>query len=100
MPKGYIIARVDVDDLEAYMRYAKATAVAMSKYGAKVLARGGQFEALEGAARSRNVILEFASFETAQQYFHSPEYQEARAHRVGAATGEFVAVEGFDDPGH
>ncbi|MDB5596179.1 MAG: hypothetical protein JWM36_3140 [Hyphomicrobiales bacterium] len=100
MPKGYIIARVDVADLEAYMRYAKATAAAMAKYGAKVLARGGQYEALEGTARSRNVILEFASFETAQQYFHSPEYQEARAHRVGAATGEFVCVEGFDDPGH
>ena len=98
MPKGYIIARVDVADQDAYMKYAKATAAAMEKYGAKVLARGGQFEALEGKARSRNVIMEFDSFETAKAYYHSPEYQAARQHRVGAAEGEFLALEGFEAP--
>lgn len=96
MPKGYLIARVDVKDIDAYMRYAKATAVAMEKYGAKILARGGAFEALEGPARSRNVIMEFESLEQAKAYYHSPEYQAARENRVGAADGEFVAVEGFE----
>ncbi len=42
MPKGYIIARVTVDDNEAYMRYAQAASVAMKKYGARILARGGK----------------------------------------------------------
>lgn len=100
MPKGYIIARVDVEDTEAYMRYAKGAGVAMAKYGAKVLARGGKSESLEGTARARNVIMEFESYDQAKAYFHSPEYQEARAHRTGKATGEFVVVEGFEDPGH
>lgn len=96
MPKGYIIARVDVEDNEAYMRYAKAAGPAMEKYGAKVLARGGKCESLDGTARARNVILEFESYEAAKTYFNSPEYQAARQHRVGAAQGEFVVVEGFD----
>ena len=98
MAKGYIIARVTVDDNEAYMRYAQGALIAMKKYGARVLARGGKFEALDGEARPRNVILEFESYDQAKAYFNSPEYQAARAHRVGKSVGEFVLVEGFDGP--
>lgn len=96
MPKGYIIARVSVDDPEAYAVYAKGAFGAMQKYGARILARGGRSEALEGGARPRNVILEFESYERAKEYFNSPEYQAARQHRVNGSTGEFVVVEGFD----
>jgi uncharacterized protein (DUF1330 family) len=96
MAKGYIIARVDVEDNDAYMRYAKAAGPAMEKYGAKILARGGKAEALDGTARARNVILEFESYDQAKAYFNSPEYQAARQHRIGAAQGEFVLVEGFE----
>ena len=94
MPKGYLIARVDIKDPAAYARYAEAAAVAMKLYGAKPLARGGRHEAVEGPARARNVILEFESLEAARAYYHSPEYQAAKAHREGAADGEFVIVEG------
>lgn len=94
MPKGYIIARVSVQDSAAYAEYAKGAGEAMKIYGARVLARGGRHEALEGEARARNVIIEFDSFEQAHKYFHSPEYQAARRHRDGKAIGEFVVVEG------
>ena len=87
MPKGYIIARVTVDDNDAYMRYAQAASVAMKKYGARILARGGKYEPLDGVARPRNVILEFESYDQAKAYFNSPEYQAARQHRVGGSTG-------------
>jgi uncharacterized protein (DUF1330 family) len=98
MPKGYVIARATVDDPEAYMAYAKAASIAMKKYGARILARAGQFEELEGPSRPRNVILEFESFEAARAYYHSPEYQAARLNRLGKSTVEIVAVEGFDGP--
>ncbi len=94
MPKAYIIARVNVHDAEAYGRYAALAPDAMKKYGARVLARGGRCEALEGEARSRNVILEFDDYETAKAYYHSPEYQEARQHRIGAADFDLTLVEG------
>jgi uncharacterized protein (DUF1330 family) len=98
MAKGYIIARVTVDDNDAYMRYAQGALIAMKKYGARILARGGKFEPLDGDARPRNVILEFDSYDQAKAYFNSPEYQAARAHRLGKSIGEFVLVEGFDGP--
>ena len=96
MPKAYIVARVTVTDPEAYAEYAKGATEAIRKYGGRPLARGGAHEALEGEARARNVIIEFDSLEQAKRYYHSPEYQAAKAKRAGAAVGEFVAVEGVE----
>ena len=96
MPKAYIVARVTVTDPEAYAEYAKGASEAIRKYGARPLVRGGACEALEGEARPRNVILEFDSVEHAKRYYHSPEYQAAKAKREGAAIAEFVLVEGVE----
>jgi uncharacterized protein (DUF1330 family) len=94
MPKGYVISRVDVKDPEAYARYVLAGTKAIAAHGGRPLARGGRHEALEGKARARNVVLEFDSYEAARAYFHSAEYQAARALREGAAEMEMVLVEG------
>jgi uncharacterized protein (DUF1330 family) len=94
MPKGYIVARIEVTDPAAYADYVKGASEAMKIYGARVLARGGTAEALEGEARPRNVILEFDSVEQAKTYFHSPEYQAAKALREGASIADIIVVEG------
>ena len=96
MPKAYVIARVTVTDPEAYAEYVKAASEAIRRYGGRPLARGGAYEALEGEARGRNVILEFESLEQAKRYYHSPEYQAAKATREGAGFAEIVAVEGVE----
>ena len=94
MPKGYIISRVDVVDAEAYARYAAAATKAIADHGGRPLARGGRWEALEGPARARNVVLEFEDYETARRYYYSQQYQAAKALRAGAAQIEMVLVEG------
>jgi uncharacterized protein (DUF1330 family) len=94
MPKGYIIARVDVTNPEAYARYAQAATKAIADHGGRILARGGRSEALEGKARARNVILEFESYDAARRHFYSEQYQAARGFREGAAEIEMVLVEG------
>jgi len=94
MPKGYVISRVDVRDPAAYAGYAEAATKAIADHGGRPLARGGRHEALEGAARARNVVLEFESYEAARRYFYSEQYQAARAKRIGAADIEMVLVEG------
>jgi uncharacterized protein (DUF1330 family) len=94
LPKGYIIARVEVTDEAAYARYARAATPAIQRYGGRVLVRGGACRILEGQGRARNVVIEFDSLELAERYYHSPEYTEARALRRGAAVADFVAVEG------
>lgn len=94
MPKGYVIARVDIKDPAAYAKYAEAAGKAIAAHGARPLARGGRSEGLEGPARKRNVVLEFDSYEAARAYYYSAEYQAAKALREGAADMEMVLVEG------
>ncbi|MEL6912917.1 MAG: DUF1330 domain-containing protein [Pseudomonadota bacterium] len=94
MPKAYWIAHVTVTDPEPYALYAKGTAEAFEKYGANILARGGRYEALEGADHARNVVIEFPDLETALACYRSPEYQAARAHRVDAGIANITIVEG------
>jgi uncharacterized protein (DUF1330 family) len=94
MAKAYWIARVDVHDPETYKLYVEAGRPAYERYNAKFLARGGKTEVLEGQARARNVIIEFASMDDALACYNSPEYTKARAFRQKASTGEFILVEG------
>ncbi len=96
MPKGYWIARIDVSDPEKYKDYVSGAAAAFKQYGAKHLVRGGAFTAVEGEARSRNVVIEFPSYQAAVDCYHSKEYREARAYRLVAATAEIVVVEGVE----
>ena len=98
MPKGYWVARVDVADAERYKDYVAANAVAFAKYGARFLARGGRFENPEGSSRSRNVLIEFPSYQAALDCWNSPEYQAALAIRRPISTGDVIIVEGYDGP--
>jgi uncharacterized protein (DUF1330 family) len=97
MPKGYWIAHVDVRDPEAYRDYVAAAKPAFDKYGAKFLARGGAYEAVEGRGRARNVVIEFPSLKAAQDCYRSPEYSAARLIRQKFADAEMVLVEGVSD---
>ncbi len=98
MAKGYWIGRVDVHDEEGYKPYSAANAAIFKKYGARFIVRGGPFEAVEGQARSRNVVIEFADFATAKACYESPEYQANIKIRLAHSTGEILIVEGYDGP--
>lgn len=98
MPKGYWIARVDVADPERYKAYIAANAQPLKKYGAHFLVRSGRFENPEGLARSRNVVIEFPSYQAALDCYKSFEYQEAIKLRQAVSTGDFVIIEGYEGP--
>ena len=96
MPKAYWIAHVDVRDPDRYKDYVATAKPAFERYGARFLARGGPYEALEGTGRGRNVVIEFPSFEAARDCYNSPEYQEAKAIRQSVAEADMIIVEGQD----
>ena len=98
MPKGYWIARVDIIDPERYKAYIAANAQPLKKYGARFLVRAGRFENPEGATRSRNVVIEFPSYQAALDCYKSSEYQEAIKLRQPVSTGDFVIIEGYEAP--
>ena len=98
MAKGYWIVRLDVTDPEGYQAYIAANAEAFHKYGARFLVRGGKFECVEGASRTRNVVLEFADYATALACYRSPEYAKAMAFRDKSSVADIIVIEGYDGP--
>lgn len=94
MAKGYWIAHVTVSNPDQYKFYAEAAPVALKKFGATILARGGASQQMEGTGRPRNVVIEFPSLQAAIDCYNSPEYQAAKAKRKGAGVADLVLVEG------
>lgn len=93
---AYIIARVNVTDINQYKEYTKVTPAVIAEFGGKFLARGGETITLEGPEQTHRVVLiEFPSLEKAQEFYNSPEYGEAKNLRIGAATASFIAVDGI-----
>ena len=62
--------------------------------------RKGDFEVtgVEGQSRSRNVVIEFADYETALACYRSPEYQQNIKVRQPHATADIIVIEGYDGP--
>lgn len=98
MSKGYWIVRVDVSDDAAYQQYVAANGAAFSKFQAQFLVRGGAHEVLEGEARSRNVVIEFPSYQHAVDCYRSTEYQHAKSLRDGAGIADILVIEGYIGP--
>ena len=96
MAKGYWIAHVKVRDPERYKDYVSTARPAFERFGAKFLARGGEYHAMEGNSRARNVVIEFPSVQAARDCYNSPEYQAAKAIRQEVADADMLIVEGFE----
>jgi uncharacterized protein (DUF1330 family) len=98
MAKGYWVVFADVTDPEGYKAYMTANAKALSKYGARFLARGGQVEPKEGKPRSRVVVVEFPSYSAAVECYGSPEYVAAMKEREGRSVWDMAITEGYEGP--
>jgi uncharacterized protein (DUF1330 family) len=93
---AYIIGRVEITDWPRYSEYMKATPGVIARYGGKFIARGGEMIALEGTPETRRiVVIEFPSMDQAKAFYHSEEYQDAKRLRDGAASAQFLAIDGF-----
>ena len=92
---AYVIVQVTVTDPTKYDEYKTLAAAAVDKHGGKYIVRGGDAEDLEGKRpHARLVVLEFPSYDQAKTWYHSAEYQKAKAARAGAGTGVFTVVQG------
>lgn len=94
MPKGYWIAHIDVEDLDAYRAYVPLSTAAVTAFGGRFLTRGGAATDVEGRFRARHAVIEFPSYAEALACYESEAYAEARAVRQKASSAEVVIVEG------
>lgn len=92
------ISQVDVTDPQAHARYAKAAGQVIARFGGQFLVRGGRAEQLEGAGRSRHVVVRFPSLDAARDCFHAADYRAALALAEGASLRDLVIVEEVAPP--
>ena len=93
---AYWVARAKVNDPVEYRKYADRVPAILAMYGAKVLARGGRYQILEGPEKfNRFVVIEFPTFEQGVACFNSQEYKDAASfrRRNKAGENELVMVE-------
>lgn len=92
---AYWVARARITDPTTYKKYTDRVPEIMSRYGGKILARGGRYRMMEGPETfQRFVVIEFPTFEQGVACFESPEYQEASVFRRAGGVVETVVVEG------
>ena len=97
MSKGYLVANIRVNDHEKLQAFSGMAAPAIKKYGGKVLARGPGAERLEGDVSGIVMMIEFESKEAANTFYHSEEYQVAKAVREECSETDLMIIEGIAD---
>ena len=93
--KGYVVCVYNnITNDEKLKEYAVKARVAVEKFKGKFLIRGGKITTNEGESSPRTVVIEFPSYDEANLFYKSKEYQEAYRILKGHALRHHQTVEG------
>jgi len=92
---AYIIVEIETTDEALMAEYRKHTPGAIAKFGGKFIVRGGKTRTLEGDwTPPRVVVLEFPTFEKAEEFYDSDHYKPILAMRLKAGKSKAILVDG------
>ncbi len=95
--KGYVVCVYkNITNEEKLKEYAVKARVAVEKFKGKFLIKGGRSTSNEGDKSPRTVVIEFSSYDKANAFYQSNEYQEAHSILKGYAQRQHQTVEGFN----
>mgnify|MGYP003338118849 FL=1 len=93
--KGYVVCVYkNITNDDKLKEYAVKARAAVEKYKGKFLIRGGKSINNEGEKSPRTVVIEFPSYNEANSFYNSKEYQEAHSILKGFAVRQHQTVEG------
>ena len=93
--KGYVVCVYkSVSSEEKLKKYAVKARDAVKKYKGKFLIRGGESTTNEGDKSPRTVVIEFSSYNEANLFYNSNEYQDAHDVLKGHAERHHQTIEG------
>tara|TARA_Y100001958_G_C21237191_1_gene563923 strand:- start:2951 stop:3238 length:288 start_codon:yes stop_codon:yes gene_type:complete len=94
--KGYVVCVYKtIASQEKLKEYAIKARVAVEKYKGKFLIRGGKSTINEGNKSPRTVVIEFPTYDAANTFYRSKEYQEAHSILKGYAERQHQILEGI-----
>ena len=93
--KGYVVCVYkSISNKEKLKEYAVKARAAVEKYKGKFLVRGGKSTTNEGENSPRTVVIEFTSYDEANTFYNSKEYQDAHSVLKGHAIRQHQTIEG------
>ena len=93
--KGYVVCVYkNINNEEKLKEYAVKARVAVESFNGKFLIRGGRTTSREGEKSPRTVVIEFPSYDKANEFYQSKEYQNAHSILKEHAERQFQIVEG------
>ena len=93
--KGYVVCVYkSISNKEKLKEYATKARAAVEKYKGKFLVRGGKSKTNEGESSPRTVVIEFTSYNEADAFYNSKEYQDAHSVLKGHAIRQHQTIEG------
>ena len=93
--KGYVVCVYKIISNEEKLKeYAVKARAAVEKYKGKFLIRGGKSFNNEGEKSPRTVVIEFPSYDLANSFYNSKEYQNAHSILKGYAVRQHQTIEG------
>ena len=87
-----MIARYDVEDPEAYLRYALAADTLLEKHGGELLVADDLAKPVEGDGGSVSAVVKFQSETSALNFYNAPDYQALKQIRLAATTNGSVVI--------
>ena len=95
---AFVIAQMQVHDIEMYYEYASKIQATLAGYDAKIVA-ANDAEVREGSLPYlRTIVGEFPSLERAREWYDSEGYQAIIDLRKNSSTGHLFMVEGLTMP--
>ena len=94
--KGYVVCVYkSINDENKLKNYAVKAKGAVEKYKGKFLIKGGRKTTTEGKDSPRTVVIEFSSYDEANLFYNSKEYQEAHKILIGSVVRHHQIIEGI-----
>ena len=93
--KGYVVCVYkNITNEQKLKEYAVKARASVEKYGGIFLIRGGRSTFNEGEKSPRTVVIEFSSYDKANEFYKSREYQAAHSILKGYAIRQHQTIEG------
>ena len=93
--KGYVVCVYkSISSEEKLKEYAVKARTAVEKYKGKFIIRGGKSTTNEGEKSPRTVVIEFPTYNEANLFYNSKEYQDAHSVLKGQAVRHHQTIEG------
>ncbi|PHR30043.1 MAG: D-fructose-6-phosphate amidotransferase [Fluviicola sp.] len=93
---AYAILDLEIFDVEKLQEYKNIAPEIIKKFGGKIIVRGGEPNIVEGNWNpKRVVIIEFPSYEIANDWWNSEDYRKATELRNKGANTNAIIIDGI-----